>query len=220
MRERRAYLWTVPKALGNLHVFCRQKIFKQMKTGLFFGSFNPVHIGHMIIANYMATQTDLQNVWMVVSPQNPHKPKASLARDYDRLHLVRLAIGDNLLLRASDMEFNLPKPSYTIDTLTYLNEKYPQRQFVLIMGGDNLTTFHKWKNYEQILAQYEIYVYRRPSYEPGPLAGHPNVQLFDAPLMQLSASYIRQCIKLGKSIQYLVPEAVFEYINSSNMYRK
>ena len=191
-----------------------------MRIGLFFGSFNPVHVGHMIIANYMATQTDLDKVWLVVSPQNPFKQKASLARDYDRLHLVRLAIGDNDQLKASDIEFDLPKPSYTIDTLTYLKEKYPQHTFTLIMGGDNLGTFHKWKNYEQILAQHELYVYRRPSYELGNLADHPKVQLFEAPLMQISASYIRQCIKGGKSIQYLVPEAVFDYITNSHLYRK
>ncbi len=191
-----------------------------MKIGLFFGSFNPVHIGHMIIANYMATQTDLEQVWMIVSPQNPLKPKASLARDYDRLHLVRLAIEDNIKLRASNIEFDLPKPSYTIDTLTYLKEKYPEKEFVLIMGGDNLGTFHKWKNYEQILAHYQIYLYKRPKYELGELADHQSIHMFDAPLMEISASYIRKCIKAGLSVQYLVPKAVFEYLQSSSMYRK
>ncbi|NJN35116.1 MAG: nicotinate-nucleotide adenylyltransferase [Saprospiraceae bacterium] len=129
-----------------------------MKIGLFFGSFNPIHVGHLIIANFMATQTDLAQVWLVVSPQNPLKPKNSLARDYDRLHMVALAIGENPKLRASDIEFKLPKPSFTIDTLTYLKEKYPQHEFVLIMGGDNLATLSKWKNYEQILRGYPIYV--------------------------------------------------------------
>ena len=189
-----------------------------MKTGLFFGSFNPVHIGHMIIANFMATQTDLQEVWMVVSPQNPFKTKKSLAKDHDRLHLVHLAIGDNSNIRASNIEFNLPKPSYTIDTLTYLKEKFPKKEFALIMGGDNLGNFHKWKNYEQILANHEIYVYKRPQYDLGDLASHPKINLLEAPLMQISASYIRRCIQEGNSIQYLVPDAVFQYINDNALY--
>lgn len=192
----------------------------KQKIGLFFGSFNPIHIGHMIIANFMATQTDLDQVWLVVSPQNPLKNKASLARDHDRLHLVRLAIDDNSLLRASDIEFGLPKPSYTIDTLAYLNEKYPDKEFVLIMGGDNLGSLHKWKNYDLLLNNYQIYVYQRPTYDLGQFADHPSVQLFEAPQMKISSSYIRQCIKDRKSIQYLVPEAVFEYINSSSLYKK
>lgn len=190
-----------------------------MKTGLFFGSFNPIHVGHMIIANFMATQTALEQVWLVVSPQNPHKAKHTLARDYDRLHLARLAIGDNNRLKASNIEFDLPKPSYTIDTLTYLREKYPEKKFVLIMGGDNLGTFHKWKNYELILRDFEIYVYQRPNYELGELADHPKVTVLEAPLMQISASYIRKCIKEGHSIQYMVPEAIYEYLLGSKLYR-
>ena len=190
------------------------------KVGLFFGSFNPVHIGHMIIANYMATQTDLDKVWLVVSPQNPLKPKNTLARDYDRLHLVRLAIGDNPNLEASNIEFDLPKPSYTIDTLIHLKEKFPNYEFILIMGGDNLKSLHKWKNYELLLRDYQIYIYKRPLYELGELISHSNIHLFDAPLMQISASYIRACLKNGKSVQYLVPEAVFEYLETSNIYRK
>ena len=162
----------------------------------------------------------MDQVWIVVSPQNPLKTKQSLARDYDRLHLVRLAIEDNPKLKASNVEFDLPKPSYTIDTLTYLSEKYPEKQFVLIMGGDNLGTFHKWKNYETILNNYQIYVYNRPHYEPGSLISHPNVHLFEAPLMEISASFIRKCIQGGKSIRYLVPDAVFHYISSSNLYKK
>ncbi|MEM9823825.1 MAG: nicotinate (nicotinamide) nucleotide adenylyltransferase, partial [Bacteroidota bacterium] len=140
-----------------------------MKVGLFFGSFNPIHVGHLIIANFMATQTELEQVWLVVSPQNPFKAKSSLARDYERLHLVQLAIDDNPKLRVSNIEFSLPKPSYTIDTLTYLKEKYPQHAFSLIMGGDNLGSFHKWKNYEQILAHHQIFVYKRPQYHLGDL---------------------------------------------------
>lgn len=190
------------------------------KIGLFFGSFNPVHVGHMILANYMATQTALRQVWLVVSPHNPLKPKRTLARDYDRLHLVQLAIGDNLLLRASDIEFTLPQPSYTINTLTYLKEKHPDKQFVLIMGADNLTTLHKWKHYELIMRDYEIYVYSRPSYDLGAFAEHPNIRVFDrVPLMDISSTYIRDCLKQGKSIQYLVPDAVYAYLTINNFYK-
>ncbi len=190
-----------------------------MKIGLFFGSFNPVHVGHMAIANYMAQNTDLDQVWMVVSPHNPLKNKKTLAKDFDRLHLINLAIGSNDLLRASDIEFYLPKPSYTIDTLTYLKEKYPTHQFVLIMGSDNIATLHKWKNYEQIL-QHEIYVYQRPNYKEGDLVNHENVKLFEAPLFDISASYIRKTIKEKKSIQYLVPDTVYEYLKMSPIYEK
>ncbi len=190
-----------------------------MKIGLFFGSFNPVHIGHMIIANHMAYQTDLQQVWLVVSPQNPLKPAASLANDYDRLHMVQLAIGDNTKLRVSNIEFSLPKPSYTIDTLNYLKEKHPEHEFVLIMGGDNLATLNKWKNYEKILDLYQIYIYKRPKHELGSLATHEHINMVESPLLDLSATYVRACIKQGYSIQYLVPEPVYEYLRGSNMYR-
>ena len=190
-----------------------------MKTGLFFGSFNPVHVGHLIIANFMATQTDLKEVWFVVSPQNPFKKKKSLAKDYDRLHLVRLAIDQNARLKVTDIEFSMPKPSYTIDTLTYLREKYPKRSFVLIMGGDNVHTFDRWKNYEQILAGYEVYVYKRPDTTIEAFAGHPKFSFFEAPQMNISATYIRKCIANKKSIRYLVTEPVHAYIENSNLYR-
>ncbi|MEM9991632.1 MAG: nicotinate (nicotinamide) nucleotide adenylyltransferase [Bacteroidota bacterium] len=190
-----------------------------MKIGLFFGSFNPIHVGHLVIANYMATQTDLSQVWLVVTPQNPLKQKKSLAKDYDRLHLVRLAIEGNDQLKASDIEFKLPKPSYTVDTLTFLQEKYPSKEFTLIMGGDNLATLHKWKNYDVLLRDYAIYVYQRPTYALGELQAHPNVHLFDAPQMSISASYIRRCLQDDKSIQYLVPEAVRQYIEQELMYQ-
>ena len=190
-----------------------------MKVGLFFGSFNPVHVGHLIIANYMATQTDLDKVWMVVSPQNPLKQKASLAKDYARLNLVRRALDDNDKVEASDIEFGLPKPSYTIDTLTYLREKYPKHEFALIMGGDNIATLHKWKNYEQILENYQIYVYQRPGYELNELATHPHVHVYEAALMHISATYIRKCLREGKSIKYLVTDPVIEEIMASHLYQ-
>jgi len=189
------------------------------RVGLFFGSFNPVHTGHMIIANFMATRTDLDEVWFVVSPHNPLKPKKTLARDYDRLHLVRLAIGENDKLRASDIEFGLPQPSYTIDTLAYLKEKYPQHQFCLIMGADNLVTLPKWKNHDLILRDYPIYVYNRPNTPPGKLAAHPHIHIYDAPQIHLSATYIRQALKAGYSVEYLVPKSVFHYLQTSNLYK-
>ena len=190
-----------------------------MKIGLFFGSFNPVHTGHLIIANFLATQTDLDKVWMVVSPHNPLKPRKGLANDFDRLHLVRLGIGDNPKIEASNIEFNLPKPSYTVDTLAYLKEKYPHYSFSLIMGGDNLATLHLWKNYQYLLENYDIYVYRRPNYDLGELAQHPRVRLCDAPMLDLSATYIRQCIKNGLSVRYLVPDSVWEYLENNFIYR-
>ena len=190
-----------------------------MKTGLFFGSFNPIHIGHLIIANYMAENTDLNEVWLVVTPHNPHKKKSSLAKDHDRLHLVHIACEDNDRLRASDIEFNLPKPSYTVDTLAFLREKYPKREFSLIMGGDNLTTFHKWKNHEVILKHHDIHVYNRPGNTKNELAERSNVYFHDAPLLDISATKIRKAIKDGISIRYLVHDKVFEYLENSTMYK-
>jgi len=173
----------------------------------------------MIIANYMATHTSLDKVWMVISPQNPLKKKASLAKDYDRLHLVNLAIGENPHLQSCDIEFGMPQPSYTSDTLVYLKEKYPAHEFVLIMGSDNLATLHKWKNYETLISYYEIYVYLRPGAFNNPYPDKKNIRIFEAPMMNLSSTFIRECIKNNKSVQYLVPDKVFEYLNHTNMYR-
>jgi nicotinate-nucleotide adenylyltransferase len=188
-------------------------------VGLFFGSFNPVHTGHMILANFMATQTELDEVWLVVSPQNPFKNQKTLARDHDRAHLVHLAIGNTPKLRLSKVEFDLPKPSYTIDTLAVLRDSYPRYRFSLIMGSDNLVSLPKWKNADIILRDYRIDVYRRPGSTESVLADHPGVTVHDAPLMHLSATYVRRCIREGKSIRYLVPDAVAEELERSALYR-
>jgi nicotinate-nucleotide adenylyltransferase len=191
-----------------------------MKIGLFFGSFNPIHVGHLIIANYMAQHSDLEQIWLVVSPHNPLKDKKTLARDRDRLNMIELAIENNARLRASNIEFKMPQPSYTVDTLAYLAESYPQHEFALIMGGDNLASLHKWKNYEVILQRHLIYVYVRPEYALGDLATHENVRLLhDVPQMQISATFIRESIATKKSIQYLVPDKVLHYVEEGGLYK-
>jgi nicotinate-nucleotide adenylyltransferase len=190
-----------------------------MRIGLFFGSFNPIHNGHLMIASYLAETTDLDQVWFVVSPQNPFKKKESLLNEYDRLHMVRLGIGDNIKLRASDIEFKLPRPSYTIDTLVHIEEKFPMHSFCLIMGGDNLQTLHKWKNYEQIIRRFPVYVYKREGALHNPFEGVENVQLLDVPLLNISASFVREHIARGISMQYFVPEKVWENIVKENWYR-
>ena len=191
-----------------------------MRIGLFFGSFNPIHVGHLVIAEHLATRSDLDEVWLVVSPQNPLKQKSTLAPDYDRLHLVELAIADNPNLRASKVEFNLPRPSYTVDTLAFLREQRPNDELVLIMGGDNLATLHKWKNYEVILRDYAVYVYNRPTHTRPELADHPSVSYFEAPLMAISSSAIRRGIAAGQSVRYLLTEPVYAYLQESHLYRK
>ncbi len=191
-----------------------------MKIGLFFGSFNPIHIGHLVIANFMAENTDLQKVWFVVSPHNPLKEKKSLLRDNDRLHLVRLATEENSKFKVSDIEFKLPQPSYTIHTLVHLKEKYPQHEFCLIMGSDNLESFEKWKNYEIILRDYKIYVYSRSEKLKSPLTNHEHVKIFDVPVMDISSSEIRKMIGEKKSVRYLLPETVFEEVKSRKFYKK
>ena len=191
-----------------------------MKVGLFFGTFNPVHNGHMVIAGYMSEFTDLQQVWMVISPHNPLKAAGSLLQDYHRYHLVELAIAGNKKLKASKVEFQLPKPSYTVHTLAYLTEKHPQHEFALIMGMDNLESLHKWKNFEVILQNHELYIYPRPGSDGGKFKDHPKVKVIDAPLMEISASFIRQSIKAKKDVRYMMPQPVFEYIDEMNFYRK
>ena len=187
-----------------------------MNIGLFFGSFNPIHIGHLIIANTIYDRTDLDEVWFVVSPQNPLKKRKSLIHEFDRLRMVELAIEDNFHFRASDVEFHMPRPSYTIDTLTYLSEQYPQHNFSIFLGSDNLKQLRKWKNYEQILEHYQVYVYPRPGEKTD--FTHPSVQEVDAPLLDISATFIRDSIQSGHSVKYLLPRQVEEYIQSKKLY--
>lgn len=189
-----------------------------MKIGLFFGSFNPIHIGHLAIANIMAETAGIDQVWFVISPQNPFKKAKSLAHKFDRLDMVEAAIYDNLKLKTTDIEFNMPKPSYTVDTLAYLSDKYPDHLFSLIIGEDNLKSFPKWKNYEVILKQYGLYVYPRPNTAPSQLKDHPSVTWVKAPLFDISATFIRNLMQLNKSIRYLVPDAVIDLIKTRKLY--
>lgn len=189
-----------------------------MKIGLFFGSFNPIHVGHLIIANSVANFSDIDQVWFVVSPQNPFKKNLSLLHEFDRLTMVERAIADNSKLKTSDVEFNMPKPSYTIDSLSILADKYPQHEFIIIMGEDNLVQFKNWKNYEKILEFYNIYVYPRPNTPLHEFRNHEKIKFIEAPLLEISATYIRKNIKENKSIKYLVTEPVEDYINLKKFY--
>ena len=190
-----------------------------MKIGLFFGSFNPLHVGHLVIAGYMAGFTGLDRVWLVVSPHNPLKNKADLLKAYDRLEMARLATEEAAEIQVSDIEFGLPRPSYTIDTLTYLGERYPEHEFSLIMGSDNLYSLKKWKNYELLLRDYRLLVYPRPGYRDSGLEDHPSVQITDAPLMEISSTLIRKSIADGKNMQFFVPEKVWDFIDKKGLYR-
>src|SRR5271154_1553779 len=179
-----------------------------MKIGLYFGSFNPIHHGHLLIASYVLKHTELKQVWFVVSPQNPLKPAASLLNEYHRFYLVQLAIEGENGLRASDIEFKLPKPSYTVDTLAYLQEKYPSNEFSIIMGSDSFQNLPKWKNYTWLLQHYPLYIYKRPKHETLPVyAGARSINVLDAPLLPISSTEIRKNIKEGRSIRYFVPDA-------------
>ncbi len=193
-----------------------------MKIGLYFGTFNPIHVGHLIIANHMAEHSDLDQVWMVVTPHNPLKKKSTLLDDFHRLQMVYLATEDFPKLKPSDIEFKLSQPNYTVNTLVHLEEKFPNHQFSLIMGEDNLKSLHKWKNYEVILQNHEIYVYPRISSEVDnlELKNHPKIHLIDAPVVEISSTFIRNNIKAGKNIQPLLPTKVWEYIDHNNFYKK
>ena len=189
-----------------------------MKIGLFFGSFNPIHVGHLILASYMVEYTDLDQVMFVVSPKSPFKEKSSLLNEYDRLELVRVAIEADPRLQVTDIEFKLSKPSYTINTLLHLEEKHPGNEFVLMMGSDTVNSLPKWKNYEQLIAGYSIDVYPRAESPPKEIKG-ADVQVYDAPLMRLSSSFIRETLQKGKSIKYMVPEPVYEKIDKWGFYQ-
>lgn len=189
-----------------------------MNIGLYFGSFNPVHVGHLIIANHILNETELEKVWFIISPQNPFKQSATLLNEYQRLHLVRLATEDDDRIKASDIEFNLPRPSYTVNTLAYLSEKYPEHSFSIIMGGDSFQNLDKWKNAEVIIKNYPIYVYNRPGVVTENHLGAKLVVL-DAPQLELSATSIRKLIREGKSVRYLLPEKVLEEIEKGGYYK-
>lgn len=191
-----------------------------MKTGLYFGSFNPIHIGHLAIANYMIEFTDLEQLWFVVSPQNPLKQKHSLLQDYHRLEMTRLAIEDDERFRASDIEFKLPTPSYTIDTLAYLEEKYPGREFQLVMGADGLRTFHKWKHADLIVKKYHRLIYPRPGESLDAISELSNASLVEAPLMEISSSFIRKALHEGKDVRHLVPAKAYQYMREMHFYEK
>ncbi|MEM7107323.1 MAG: nicotinate (nicotinamide) nucleotide adenylyltransferase [Bacteroidota bacterium] len=190
-----------------------------MNIGLFFGSFNPIHTGHLIIANIMVETTELEEVWFVVSPHNPFKKRKSLLHEFDRMDMVNQAIYDNYKLRASDVEFSMPKPSYTIDTLTYLDAQHANKRFSLILGADNLSHFRKWKNADVLLENYSLFIYPRPGVQPSELIEHPNVKMVEAPMMDISATFIRKCIKSGFSVKYLVHDAVEQIIKAKSFYR-
>lgn len=189
-------------------------------TGLFFGSFNPIHVGHMVIANYMIEFCDLDELWFVVSPHNPLKEKKTLLKGYHRLEMVRLAVEEDDRFRESDIEFHMPRPSYTIDTLTYLSEKHPSREFRLVMGSDGLKTFHKWKHADQIIRTYHRLVYPRPGAARETLAEVPNATWMDAPLMDISSSFIRSAISQGKDVRYMVPPKAYRYMRDMHFYEK
>ncbi|MEQ6121104.1 nicotinate (nicotinamide) nucleotide adenylyltransferase [Reichenbachiella sp. MALMAid0571] len=189
------------------------------EVGLFFGSFNPIHTGHMIIAQTMFEYSSIEELWFIVSPQNPFKKTKSLLHEFDRYDMVEVAIRENPKFKVSDIEFNMPKPSYTIDTLTLLSEKHPDKKFRLIMGGDNMKNFHKWKNSEMILKNYGLLVYPRPNQDKASLVKHSNIEYIESPMLDISATFIRNAIKKGHSIKYLVPESVESYIDRKGLYR-
>jgi nicotinate-nucleotide adenylyltransferase len=190
-----------------------------MNIGLYFGSFNPIHIGHLVIANHILNETDIGKIWFIVSPQNPLKESKTLLNEFDRLHLVRLAVQDDNRMKCSDIEFNLPKPSYTSSTMIFLSEKYPDHKFSLIMGSDSYQNLDKWKNFKTLISNYPIYVYKRQGHEIEKNFERKPV-ILNAPIIQISASQIRELIKSGKSIRYLVPEIVREEIETRKFYKQ
>ncbi len=193
-----------------------------MNIGLYFGTFNPIHVGHLVIANHMVEFSDLDEIWMVVTPHNPFKKKSSLLADNHRLQLVQIATDDYPKLKASNIEFKLPQPNYTVHTLAHISEKYPEHQFNLIMGQDNLSSFHKWKNYEVILENHNIYVYPRKhedSVQKTQFDDHQKIHKVDAPIMEISSTFIRKGIGNKKNMQALLPCKVWQYIDEMNFYK-
>ncbi len=198
-----------------------QKPKVEKKIGLYFGSFNPVHIGHLAIANYLVEYTNIDQLWFVVSPQNPHKNKTNLLPDYHRIALIDRAIEYDNRLRTSNIEFDLPKPSYTINTLAYLNEKFPNYHFSILMGSDNLENFHKWKNYETIIENYGIIVYPRPGFDRSKAKITKNITIAEGvPLMEISSSFIRNAIREGKDVRYFLPQKTWDFLDEMNFYKK
>ena len=193
-----------------------------MKIGLYFGTFNPIHVGHMIIANHMAEYSGLEQIWLVVTPHNPVKSKSTLLEDYKRLEMVFLATGPYPKLKPSDFEFKLPQPNFTVNTLAHLKEKYPQHEFSLIMGEDNLRTFQKWKNHDVILENHELYVYPRiaAEVEDALLGNHPKIKFISAPVVEISSTFIRESIRNGKNVRPLLPAEVWQYVDHNNLYKK
>tara|TARA_R110001632_G_scaffold8386_8_gene33150 strand:- start:4194 stop:4775 length:582 start_codon:yes stop_codon:yes gene_type:complete len=193
-----------------------------MKVGLYFGTFNPIHVGHIIIANHLVEYSDLDEIWMVVTPHNPHKKKSSLLENHHRYQLVYLSLEEYPKINPSDIEFKLPQPNYTVNTLAYIGEKYPDHEFSLIMGEDNLKSFHKWKNYETILENHEIYCYPRIAEGTTKtiFENHPKIHIVDAPIIQISATLIRNGIKNNKNVAPMLPKEVWKYIDEMNFYRK
>ena len=189
-----------------------------MHIGLYFGSFNPIHVGHLIIASYARHATSLKQVWLVVSPQNPLKPSKTLLNEYHRLHLVNVAIEDDPFLKATDIEFHLPRPSFTIDTLAYLEEKYPRHTFSIIMGSDSLQNLHQWKNYERLIQHHSLFVFRRPGFD---IKNYPgaNIELINAPLLEISSTQIREMIKQKIPVRYMVTDAVYREIEANSYYK-
>ena len=188
------------------------------KIGLFFGSFNPIHNGHLMLANYLAEYGDLDEIWFAVSPQNPFKEKKSLLADRHRLYMVEMAIKNDKRFHVCDIEFYMPQPSYTIDTLTRLAERHPNTDFYLICGMDNIENFHKWKNYEMILKYHHLLVYPRKGYESNELVNHPSVKVVNAPEIEVSSTFIREAIAEGRDVRYFLPKDVYKYIIDMHFY--
>ena len=198
-----------------------KKSYHNKNIGLYFGSFNPIHIGHLAIANYMVEYTAIDILWFIVSPHNPHKKKVNLLNSDDRLEMVHRAVDGDDRFQVSDIEFYLPKPSYTIDTLTYLSERNPSKKFMLLIGSDDLKNFHKWKNFESIIEHYGIIVYPRHDFEKSKMMQHPNITVAEkAPMMEISSSFIRNAIRQGKDVRHFLPEKTWKYINEKGFYQK